>query len=136
MFCVQDALSDEINNLGVNYGKDSSVGATEQRNTWSQTFVDREQFLRWEKFKGECQRKHDPEKVFFFNPGWRLIDAMKGNKLCCVTISITIFRQEKLMYTTTEINNKSGFIFPPIKDYPGRFSTLNTLWKVLHPDLS
>ncbi|XP_056903628.1 polycystic kidney disease 2-like 1 protein [Takifugu flavidus] len=42
----RDALSAEINNLGVNYGKDSSVGATEQRNTWSQTFVDREQFLR------------------------------------------------------------------------------------------
>lgn len=49
IFCVQDALSAEINNLGVNYRKDSSVGANGQRNNWSQTFVDREQFLRWEK---------------------------------------------------------------------------------------
>lgn len=65
------------------------------------------------------------------------IDAMKGNKLCCITICITIFRKEKLILnTTSEINNKSGFIFPPIKDYPGRFSTLNTLWKASHPDLS
>lgn len=70
MFCVQDALSAEINNLGVNYGKDSSVGATEQRNTWSQTFVDREQFLRWEKFKEKCQRKRDLEKVFFSGIWW------------------------------------------------------------------
>lgn len=151
VFCVQDALSAEINNLGVNYGKDSSVGATELRNTWSQTFVDREQFLRWEKFKGECQRKRDLEKVFFLAFGGKIcdnimiqkifwlqdgdfIDAMKGNKLCCVTI--TISRQEKLIYTTSEINNTSGFIFPPTKDYPGRFSTLNTLWKASYPDLS
>lgn len=49
IFCVQDALSAEINHLGVHYGKDSSVGANGQRNNWSQTFVDREQFLRWEK---------------------------------------------------------------------------------------
>lgn len=49
IFFVQDALSAEINNLGVNYEKDSSVGANGQRNNWSQTFVDREQFLRWEK---------------------------------------------------------------------------------------
>lgn len=73
MFCVQDALSAEINNLGVNYGKDSSVGATEQRNTWSQTFVDHERFLRWEKFKGECQMIRDLEKVFFF---WHLVGRL------------------------------------------------------------
>lgn len=47
ILCVQDALSAEINNLGVNYGKESSVSANEHRNNWSQTFVDREQFLRW-----------------------------------------------------------------------------------------
>lgn len=74
-------------------------------------------------------------KIFRLKDG-DFIDAMKGNKLCCVTISNSIFRQEKLIYTTSEINNKSGFIFPPIKDYPGRFSTLNTLWKASHPDLS
>lgn len=74
-------------------------------------------------------------KIFQLQDG-DFIDAMKGNKLCCVAISITISRQEKVIYTMSEINNKSGFIFPPIKDYPGRFSTLNTLWKVSHPDLS
>lgn len=52
MSSAQDALSDEINNLGVNYGKDSSAGGSEKRKSWSQTFVDREQFLRWEKFSG------------------------------------------------------------------------------------
>lgn len=97
--CVQDAISAEITNLGVNYGKDSSVGATEERNTWRQTFVDRERFLRWEMFKGECQRKYDLAKVFFLAFGGKIsdnimiqkifrlqdgdfIDAMKGNKLC------------------------------------------------------
>lgn len=48
---------------------------------------------------------------------------------------VTISRQEKLIYAISEINNKSGFIFPPMKDWPGRFSTLNTLWKVPYPDL-
>lgn len=75
------------------------------------------------------------QKIFRLQDG-DFIDAMKGNKLCCVAISITISRQEKLINTTSEINNKSGFIFPTIKDYPGRFSTLNTLWKASHPNLS
>lgn len=50
VFCVQDALSAEINNLGGNFGNDSPVSGSEQRNNWSQTFVDREQFLRWGEF--------------------------------------------------------------------------------------
>lgn len=50
VFCVQDALSAEINNLGGNYKNDSPVSGNEQRNDWSQAFVDREQFLRWGKF--------------------------------------------------------------------------------------
>lgn len=50
VLCVQDALSAEINNLGGNYGNDSPVSGSKQRDDWSQTFVDREQFLRWGKF--------------------------------------------------------------------------------------
>uniref|UniRef100_H3D6D3 Polycystin 2 like 1, transient receptor potential cation channel n=1 Tax=Tetraodon nigroviridis TaxID=99883 RepID=H3D6D3_TETNG len=42
----KDALSAEINNLGGNYGNHSPVSGNEQRKNWSQTFVDREQFLR------------------------------------------------------------------------------------------
>lgn len=51
LFCVQDALSAEINNLGGNYGNDSAASGNEQRNNWGQTFVDREQFLRWGTFE-------------------------------------------------------------------------------------
>lgn len=47
VLCVQDALSAEINNLGGHSRNDSPVSGNEQRNNWSQTFVDREQFLRW-----------------------------------------------------------------------------------------
>lgn len=50
LFYVQDALSAEINNLGVNYGNHLPVSGNEQRNSWSQTFVEQEQFLRWERF--------------------------------------------------------------------------------------
>lgn len=50
VFCAQDALSAEINNLGGNFGNNSAVSGSEQRNNWSQAFVDREQFLRWGKF--------------------------------------------------------------------------------------
>ncbi|CAG04723.1 unnamed protein product, partial [Tetraodon nigroviridis] len=46
----KDALSAEINNLGGNYGNHSPVSGNEQRKNWSQTFVDREQFLRWGRF--------------------------------------------------------------------------------------
>lgn len=106
LFCAQDALSAEINNLGVNYGRDSSVGANEQRNTWSQVFVDREQFLRWEKFKVECQRGYvtwkrccflmafgekicDNIMITFRLQDRDFINAMKGNKLCCVILCVS-----------------------------------------------
>lgn len=46
----QDALSAELNNLGINYGKEllekPAVASNEQKNSSSQTFVDREQFLK------------------------------------------------------------------------------------------
>lgn len=53
--CCQDALSTEINNLGINYGKEllekPQVTSNEPKNHSSHAFVDWEQFLRWEKFK-------------------------------------------------------------------------------------
>lgn len=50
---LQDALCTEINNLGINYGKEllekPPVASNEQKNHSSHTSVDLEQFLRWEK---------------------------------------------------------------------------------------
>lgn len=47
----QDALCSELNNLGMNYGKDllekHPATLNDQRNHSGQTFVDREQFLRF-----------------------------------------------------------------------------------------
>lgn len=52
-FFCQNALSAEINDLGMNYGKEllekPPVISNEQNNS-SQTTVDWEQFLRWKKF--------------------------------------------------------------------------------------
>lgn len=54
LFFGQDALSAELNNLGMNYGKElmekPPVTSNDQKNQSSQTFVDQEQFLRWVKF--------------------------------------------------------------------------------------
>lgn len=53
--CCQDALSIEINNLGISYGKElvekPPLTSTEQKNHSNHTSVDREQFLRWEELR-------------------------------------------------------------------------------------
>lgn len=53
--CCQDALSVEINNLGISYGKElvekPPLTSTEQKNHSNHTSVDREQFLRWEELR-------------------------------------------------------------------------------------
>lgn len=53
IFC-QDALCAELNNLGMNYGKEllekPPVTSNEQKNHSSQSFADQEQFLRWKSF--------------------------------------------------------------------------------------
>ena len=63
--CCQDALSAEINNLGIHYGKDlmeKPLGmSNEMKNNSSPTYVDREQFLRWEKFKAATIKAMDFE---------------------------------------------------------------------------
>lgn len=50
IFFYQDALSAELNKLGMNYEKEllekPPVTSSEQKNQSSHTFVDRDQFLR------------------------------------------------------------------------------------------
>lgn len=50
---LQDALSAELNNLGKNYEKESvekvSFTSQEQKSLSNQTFVDQQQFQRWER---------------------------------------------------------------------------------------
>lgn len=52
-FC-QEALSAEINNLGMNYQMElhekPPVKSNEHKSNSSQTFVEQEHFLRWDKF--------------------------------------------------------------------------------------
>ena len=53
-YFYQDALCAELNNLGMNYEKElrekPTVASNGQKNHTSHTFMDREQFLRWEVF--------------------------------------------------------------------------------------
>lgn len=72
LFC-QNALSAEINDLGMNYGKEllekPPVISTEQNNHSCQTTVDWEQFQRWKTFlhltyKTQWKNGFEPKLIY------------------------------------------------------------------------